>query len=121
VKQFQCFYLVCQSSISFFWSSSSEKFGFSISPIQIGGQQPESMYSAQLNTNNTLMKENQTICQFLGITVAPGKSFDIKNNDGHVIYQEFSDGEWVRYERDMNAMNATISCFIPITQILDKE
>ena len=48
------------------------------------------------------MKENQTICQFLGITVSPGDPFTIKDDKGNEIYKEYHTGEWIRYEFDAN-------------------
>mgnify|MGYP000895494747 CR=1 len=48
------------------------------------------------------MKENQTICQFLGVTVSSDAPFTIKNDKGHIIYKEYNDGDWFRYEFDVN-------------------
>ena len=45
------------------------------------------------------MKENQTIAQFLNIKVFP---FEIKDKNGKIIYQEYSDGYWIKQEYDSN-------------------
>jgi hypothetical protein len=44
------------------------------------------------------MKENQTIAQFLGLTIEQSKPFIIKNERGQEIYYENSKGIWWKEE-----------------------
>ena len=45
------------------------------------------------------MKNNQTIAQFLGIKTFP---FEIKNDQGKIIYNEYSNGNWWKAEYNTN-------------------
>lgn len=46
-----------------------------------------------------MLKDNQTLCQFLGIQVGEDSPFVIKHN-GKVVYKEYHDGYWQRSEYD---------------------